>query len=117
MIGKIGSGYNVAVPAALRPVAPVAERVARGDFGKIIDQSGEAVNQAAQNDLITDENSGQNLPRQASYASETENSPTALTIDASDSDGVASGYSNGGKASNIAALNTLPRGSRVDLIA
>ena len=117
MIAKIGSGYNVALPAALRPVAPVAERAARGDFDKIIDQNGEKLNPAAQNGLITDENAGQNQPRQTRQARDSDTNPTALTIDASDSDSIASGYSKGGTVSNIVALNTLPRGSRVDIIA
>ncbi|OKH88751.1 hypothetical protein [Thalassospira sp. TSL5-1] len=117
MIAKIGSGYNVALPTALRPVTPVAERAARGEFDKIIDQKGEKFNPAAQNGLITDENTGQNLPRQTRQARESDTNPTALTIDASDSDGIATGYGKGGAISNITALNTLPRGSRVDIIA
>ena len=117
MIGKIGSGYNVALPAALRPVPPVAERAARGDFDKIIDQNGDKLNQAAQNGLITDENAGQNRPRQTRQTSESETTTAPLTLDASDSDSIASGYSEAGAVSNIAALNTLPRGSRVDVIA
>ncbi|OSQ39467.1 hypothetical protein [Thalassospira mesophila] len=120
MIAKIGSGYNLAVPAALRPVAPVAERAARGDFDKTIDQTGAAITPSSQRDVVGDENGGQNLPRPSQNAAAPNtadnDSNLALTIEADEANSTATGYSSGGKASNIAALN-LPRGSRVDLTA
>ncbi|WP_339777945.1 hypothetical protein [uncultured Thalassospira sp.] len=119
MIGKIGSVYNAVVPAALRPIAPVAEPAARGDFDQIIDQTGEALSPSSQRDTIGDDRSGQkNLPRQSqnAAASSASDAYSALTIDANEPQSAATGYSRTGQAANIAALN-LPRGSRVDLTA
>ncbi|OSQ45120.1 hypothetical protein [Thalassospira sp. MCCC 1A01428] len=118
MIGKIGSGYNIAVPAALRPVAPVAERAARGDFDKTIDQTGAAVTPSSQRDTVADDNGAQPQPRQPqnALANTASNAYSAVTIDADEPQNTATGYGNGGKISNLTALSQ-PRGNIVDLIA